>query len=249
MFTHNLRFKEEDFPGIQLGSEALMIDATVFDLPTVDRVANVDQAGDTVGDIGGGSTSQSEGFHDTTSVMEDTPHSDDSQVELLLHPSQNQNEGVQPSSKKGYANIPYYGVAPRDITSSLSEDNIILTQHPANNIVMEPSVSDPLSYKAAVSSSSALDWVAAIDNELQNMEHHVVWLIRKLIPGFKPLSCKWVFKTKFNMFGKIDKFKARLVVRGFLQKEGIDYTATFSPTGRLQTLRIILAIAALLDLE
>jgi hypothetical protein len=154
-----------------------------------------------------------------------------------------------PKQKKGCALVPSYDVAPCNISLSLFEDNIIIGKRQANNIVMEPCADDPLTYSQAIFSKPALQWIAAIDNELQNMERHTVYSIKPLPPGCKPLSCKWVFKTKFNIFGKIDKFKARLVFRVFLQKEGIDYTATFSPTGRLQTLRTVLAILAYLDLE
>jgi hypothetical protein len=116
--------------------------------------------------------------------------------------------GTSANQKKGYALVPHYDVAPGDISSLLSEDNIITSCRRANNIIMEPSADDPLTYSQAVTSENALQWVAAIDNELQNMERHVVWLVRPLIPGCKPISCKWVFKKKFNMFGEVNKFKA-----------------------------------------
>jgi hypothetical protein len=116
------------------------------------------------------------------------------------------------AQKKGYALVPHFDVAPRDISSLVSEDNIILGRRRANNIIMEPLADNPLMYFDAVHSDDAVEWVAAINNELQNMERHVVWSVHPLLPGCKPLLCKWVFKKKFNMFGEIDKFKARLVV-------------------------------------
>ena len=63
------------------------------------------------------------------------------------------------------------------------------------------------------------------------------------------VTSKWVFKVKLHMDGTIDKFKARLVARGFSQIRGIDYEQTFAPTVKFDTLRLFLAIVAIEDLE
>ena len=55
---------------------------------------------------------------------------------------------------------------------------------------------------------------------------------------------KWVYKTKCNDEGKVDKHKARMVVKGYKQKHGIDYEETFAPVARMETVRAVLAIAA-----
>lgn len=54
---------------------------------------------------------------------------------------------------------------------------------------------------------------------------------------------KWVYKTKLNEKGDIDKYKARLVEKGFSQQPGIDFGENFAPVARLDTMRAILAIA------
>ena len=63
------------------------------------------------------------------------------------------------------------------------------------------------------------------------------------------ISTKWVFTLKFNPDGTLERFKARLVVRGFSQAYGIDYTETFAPTVRMATLRAFMAIVVCKDLE
>jgi hypothetical protein len=63
------------------------------------------------------------------------------------------------------------------------------------------------------------------------------------------VTSKWVFNTKFNTDRSLEKLKARLVARGFSQKFGIDYEHTFAPTLRHDTLRVFIAICAILDLE
>ena len=60
------------------------------------------------------------------------------------------------------------------------------------------------------------------------------------------MSSKWIYKTKHNADGIIEKYKARFVARGFSQKEGIDYEETFAPVSRYTSIRSILALAAVM---
>ncbi|MBW0479363.1 hypothetical protein O181_019078 [Austropuccinia psidii MF-1] len=101
---------------------------------------------------------------------------------------------------------------------------------------------DPKTYIQALSSPDGEEWMKAINVELKNMAKHQVWSPTKETNHIKPLSTTWVFKRKTNKNGNLSKFKARLCVRGFHQKEGVNYNEVFSPTGRLSSLRLLLTL-------
>ena len=67
------------------------------------------------------------------------------------------------------------------------------------------------------------------------------WVLVNLLYGSKPIGSKWVFKKKMLANGSVDKFKARLVVKGFAQKEGIAY----SPVVCISTTCLLIAVAAI----
>lgn len=86
-------------------------------------------------------------------------------------------------------------------------------------------------------------WQKAINEEYSSLLKNDTWILCELPPGRKAITCKWVFKLKRKANGDFDKYKARLVARGFSQEKGFDYNETYSPTAKLTTFRILLAIA------
>ena len=102
---------------------------------------------------------------------------------------------------------------------------------------------DPLSYKDALS-QDPIKWPPAIKEELQSLENGT-WVIQEIsqMPkGCKPIPGKWVFKRKELPDGGT-RYKARLVIRGFLQRYGIDFMETFAPTASLAAFRLLVAIS------
>lgn len=74
--------------------------------------------------------------------------------------------------------------------------------------------------------------------------YYETWELVDAPDGITPIGVKWLFKTKLNEKGEVDKYKARLVVKGYTQKRGIDYDEVFAPVSQWDTVRSILAIAA-----
>nr|GEV98165.1 zinc finger, CCHC-type [Tanacetum cinerariifolium] len=92
------------------------------------------------------------------------------------------------------------------------------------------------------------DQKEAINDEIGSIMENNTWVLSDLPPGCKHLGCKWIFKKKMKVDGTIDKFKARLVIQGFRQKEGIDYFDTYAPVARITTIRLLLTLAAIHNL-
>jgi hypothetical protein len=70
------------------------------------------------------------------------------------------------------------------------------------------------------------------------------WELSELPFGCKPIGCKWVFKKKLRPNGTINKYKARHLAKGYTQKEGEDFSYTYSPVARMTTIRVLLSLAA-----
>ncbi|GJX40899.1 retrovirus-related pol polyprotein from transposon TNT 1-94, partial [Tanacetum coccineum] len=108
---------------------------------------------------------------------------------------------------------------------------------------------EPTSYREAVTSSEGQQWREAIKSEIESILQNHTWELVDLPPGCKPLGYKWIFKKKMKADGTFDKYKARLVIKGYRQREGLDYFDTYSPVTRITSIRMILVIAALRNLE
>ncbi|CAH9074898.1 unnamed protein product [Cuscuta europaea] len=88
-------------------------------------------------------------------------------------------------------------------------------------------------------------WMKAMKEELASIQKNDTWELVELPKGRKHIDVKGVFKLKKKPDGSVAKYKARLVVKGFLQKKGLDYGEVFSPVARKETIRTVLGIASL----
>lgn len=103
---------------------------------------------------------------------------------------------------------------------------------------------EPISYEKAISSTESTRWKQAMDEEMDSLKKNQTWTLTELPKNQQVIDNKWTYKIKRNGDGSVQRFKARLVARGFRQRAGVDYTETFSPVVRFDSIRIILSIAA-----
>ncbi|KAH9752737.1 hypothetical protein KPL71_014822 [Citrus sinensis] len=94
----------------------------------------------------------------------------------------------------------------------------------------------------------ALDekWRIAMDEEIKTIVKNYTWELTTLPKGHKTIGVKWVYKTKRNSKGEIERHKTRLVAKGYSQKAGIDYDEVFAPVAQLETIRLIIIFLWLL---
>jgi hypothetical protein len=117
-----------------------------------------------------------------------------------------------------------------------------------NNLLALPKT--PKTVEEALSSPEREQWRVAMQSEYESLIKNGTWQEVQNVPkGRKALPCKWIFKIKLNSTGGIERYKARLVIKGFKQVEGLDYTETFAPVAKFSTIRLMLAVTAALDLD
>ena len=104
-------------------------------------------------------------------------------------------------------------------------------------------------FSQAMSSKESNSWYSAMKEEKNSMTSNRVWDLVELPNGVKVVACKWVFKTKNDSLGNIERHKPRFVAKGFIQREGIHYTKTFSPISKKDSLRIIMTLVAHFDFD
>ena len=102
---------------------------------------------------------------------------------------------------------------------------------------------EPSSYRAACDSEHSNVWKDAMRREVEGLVNNDTFIVSKLPPGRRPIAAKWVYTWKTNHLGEVVKGKSRLVAKGFMQREGVDFLDTFSPTPVPSSIRMI-SIAA-----
>jgi hypothetical protein len=87
-------------------------------------------------------------------------------------------------------------------------------------------------------------WHSAMVEEIKAIEGNHTWELTELPEGRRAIGVKWVFKVKKNEAGVVVRHKARLVVKGYSQRQGVDYEEVFAPVARLEAVRLLIALAA-----
>ncbi|XP_071905634.1 uncharacterized protein [Coffea arabica] len=129
------------------------------------------------------------------------------------------------------------------------------TKHPISNFVsfhrFSPQLKTFLTTINSISIPQTLqealrnkNWLHAMKEEMNALERNKTWEIVNLPKGKKTVGCKWVFTLKYRADGSLERHKARLVAKGYTQTYGIDYQETFAPVAKMNTVRVLLSLAA-----
>ena len=113
-------------------------------------------------------------------------------------------------------------------------------------------VEEPETYARTMQGPNAPQWAQAIEEELDQLNKNKTWILtpkNEIQPGHRALGGKWVYKVKQDVNGDIAQFKARWVVKGYLQQFGVDFDQTFAAVVKPMEFRVFFAIAAYYDLD
>ena len=116
-------------------------------------------------------------------------------------------------------------------------------------VIPEEHEIDPIDYDETMSSDDTILWQGAMEAKLEFMYSNRVQDLVETPEEIKPTECKWVYKRKKKVNGKVEAYKARLLAKGYSQKLGFDYDETFAPVVMLKYIRILLSIVMYLDYE
>ena len=117
----------------------------------------------------------------------------------------------------------------------------------STHIALRVSIDEPDTLKKALECLNAKEWQEATNSEYESLMQNKTWELTQKPNGRKTVCSKWIFKVKVGENG-VERFKSRLVAKGYSQKYGIDYCETFSPVVRLTSLRTMLAYAVKNDM-
>jgi len=139
-----------------------------------------------------------------------------------------QRRQINPLERYGYADLIYY---------ALNTDEKVQDSEPKN-------------FKEGLESKETRDWLKATNEEILSLEKNQTWKLVSLPKNQKVVGSKWVFKKKEGIPGvEAPRYKERLVAKGFTQLEEIDYNEIFSPVVKHCSIRVLMAIVNMYDLE
>lgn len=178
-------------------------------------------------------------------------------LENAGHEGDNTEEDIEGST----SNTPLSS-GPSSLSSSPSSGSVSSSDNSQENVLRTRSVEDiyanterlddmscqfalsliePTTLQEAIKSR---EWIDAMKEELEALKKHGTMSLVELPTGKKAIGLKWVFKIKMDEHAVVQRYKARIVVKGYAQEAGIDFEETFSPVARFETIRLVISLAA-----
>ncbi|CAA7059133.1 unnamed protein product [Microthlaspi erraticum] len=123
------------------------------------------------------------------------------------------------------------------------------TRYDPSEYVLLTDGGEPESFMEALEDEHKDKWFGAMGEEMDSFEENHTFDLVKLPKGKKALLNKWVYRIKHEDTSLLPRYRARLVVKGYGQKKGVDFDEIFSPVVKMSSIRVVLGLAASLDLE
>ncbi|MCO5593642.1 hypothetical protein L7F22_047658 [Adiantum nelumboides] len=101
---------------------------------------------------------------------------------------------------------------------------------------------EPTIFQEAIKKS---EWESAVDDEMDAFVKNDTWNLVGLPSGKKAIGSKWVYKFKCKLDGSVERYKAKLVAKGYAQTQGLDYDDTFSPVAKITGVKLVIAMASM----
>lgn len=113
------------------------------------------------------------------------------------------------------------------------------------DVLLSMTDDEPRTYRDAMASNDKRQWQEATQREMDALHKNGTWILVDRPRDKHVITGKWVFRIKVKDDGTIDKYKARYVIKGFMQRPGQEFDETFAPVAQMKSLRVLLAIAAI----
>ncbi|CAH9073666.1 unnamed protein product [Cuscuta europaea] len=170
----------------------------------------------------------------------------DTTSESVQEHEEDTTQGVRVLPARSTRGIPAKRYSPEKITkgakypmASIAEGN--LSENAKAFTASLYSEEIPSSMEQALNS---VKWKKAMDDEMEALKKSETWDKCNMPQGKKAVRCRWVFTVKYKPYGAVERYKARLVAKGYTQTYGIDYSETFSPVAKMDTVRVLLSVAS-----
>ncbi|KAJ4721959.1 Retrovirus-related Pol polyprotein from transposon TNT 1-94 [Melia azedarach] len=123
------------------------------------------------------------------------------------------------------------------------------SRYPVHEYILLTDTGEPECYDEAIEDDHRNEWIEAMQDEMRSLHENHTFELVKLPKGKKALKNKWVFRIKHEEHSSRPRYKARLVVKGFGQRKGIDFGDIFSPVVKMTSIRAVFGLAASFNLE
>jgi hypothetical protein len=165
-------------------------------------------------------------------------------IELMLDDAKSESsEEDEPKEEEPHTPVLRISVRERRRIERYSPPNF------HSNFALSITDDDPRTVREAMNLEDTKLWKKSMVEEIDSLDKNEACDIVEFPTGRKSVGRKWLFKNNINVEGKVEKYKAWLVEKGYSRVEGIDFDEIFSLVAKSTSIRFLLSIAAAFDLE